>query len=1614
MIGTKTRIAALLVLLAFAGLTCQAALAYWSGVENAGDGDGIAGAATVNQGAAPTASEVGSTTVTVNWGSSGLSNGVPASGYIVKRYAQATGAQSTIGGSCAGVIAGATCTETSTPVGNWQYTVTPVFGTNWRGAESVKSGAVNTGPGSLTLARSLFGGTLAPLPAVVSGTVSGFGPNQPIAFFLDGTVALTGTPAQVGTGGGATISATLPAGTADGPHTLSVRSATTEVSSGILVDNTPPTIEVVVIPPPNAAGWNRTAPVEVGGTTDDGNGSGVAYAKYTEDGSDPKTSPTAQYETTGSVSVSTTKTLKFFVADNAGNESPVETRQVKIDTTEPFFTVGLTAVEGGAYIAPANLETGEPGESFYRGAAAGSFKFLMTPIPLGGSPALAASFSELPPDSVGFSFDSSSVTTPVGGPFLSNSFAWVAGTTSTPSGTISLTNEAGSTFGSPGAIHNDSTPPTGGFVDAEGLTGTGGRYSTSLELKLGLAKGTDSGSGLADGTGPSDLPDKLERASAPLSTSNGIADGTCGAFSTFVQVGANNPGAGVNDTVPNNNNCYLYRYLVSDHVGNVASYTSPAIKVHTAAVVAPEPSPVGLGEAESFAVLGASTVTSAGVSALTGNLGVSPGTAMTGFPPGTVNGTMHSADAASNKAQAEVGVAYADAAGRSPATPIAAALGGLTLTRGVYKSASFTIGANLTLDAQNDPAAVFIFQAGSTLGTAASTHVNLINGAQTCNVFWQVGSSATLGASSFFAGNILALTSISMGSGVAMNGRALAHNGAVTLIEDTVAAPHCAAPLSPTPTNATLTAVTGAASQSISGSTVFYNPAQSGSFTADSSATSPYVGTAELAFPTIAGFSGGGAVASPVTGTTFRSTYSWSANGASPSPGGQPISATNNAGQTATNPTAFTVVKDSTGPAGGSVDATGLGGTGGRYSTSTTLSVAFAPGTDAGSGLAVGGAQLLRASAALTSEGANGTCGSFGPYTQIGANDPTTPKSDTVPADRTCYRYAYVVADKVGNQTTYLSPDVKVDATAPPAPVLTFSAPTNAYWSGSGTTVFYRPGATAGGFQLTASSADTTAGISGYAFPTLPTGWSSTSGGTGVRNYAWSAANPVAPTGGQTVTATNNAGRGASSAFTATPDSTAPTGGFLTYTNGISIGSTVSVSFTKGTDTISGIDSASGILEGATATYAANACGSFGAFAIVATNPASGVSLPVTTGTCYQYRYSIADNVGNRTTYTSAGVTKVDSVAPIDSLSLEGAVNASQTGNTVYYRGTVAGSFKVVDAPTDAASGPVSSTFPAIATTGWTHEVETISAPTGGPYVSSPFSWTAGAANPTVKTVFSTDLAGKSSTAASLNFASDIVAPSGGSITYTNGILNSTSVPITTVNGSDGASGINTATTTIKRDVAPLTTATETCGTFPGTYATTVTLIGGADTSVTGGNCYRYEYLVSDKVGNQAVNTSAGVTKVDTSGPQVTAIESRQSSGSTGNGQIEVGDKLILTFNQSLAPASVPTSIVGATEAKPLTGNVTLTIPGITNGALDTGSTGYVLLPVTTTTFAATVVLVNNGTATTLTITVTSVSGVLPLASKGALIFTPAASLTDGGGNAASVGLTTSINFKLF
>ncbi len=194
---------------------------------------------------------------------------------------------------------------------------------------------------------------------------------------------------------------------------------------------------------------------------------------------------------------------------------------------------------------------------------------------------------------------------------------------------------------------------------------------------------------------------------------------------------------------------------------------------------------VSLGTACNFAVLGASTVTSTGPTSIVGNVGVSPGSSVTGFPPGIVtHGGIHRADPAAVQAKKDLGVAYNALVALTPTTQLTGQnLGGLTLTPGIYHfNTSAQLTGTLTLDARNDPSAVFVFQMGSTLTTAPNSAVVLINGALGANVYWQVGSSATLNTGTAFKGNIVAFTSITVSNGASLlPGRALAETGAVTM-----------------------------------------------------------------------------------------------------------------------------------------------------------------------------------------------------------------------------------------------------------------------------------------------------------------------------------------------------------------------------------------------------------------------------------------------------------------------------------------------------------------------------------------------------------------------------------------------------------------------------------------------------------------------------------------------------------------------------------------------------------------------------------------------------------------------------------------------------------------
>ncbi|MEI5133167.1 ice-binding family protein [Streptomyces libani] len=201
---------------------------------------------------------------------------------------------------------------------------------------------------------------------------------------------------------------------------------------------------------------------------------------------------------------------------------------------------------------------------------------------------------------------------------------------------------------------------------------------------------------------------------------------------------------------------------------------------------------VPLGSAATFGVLANTAVTNTGPTVVTGDLGVSPAGAVTGFnPPGTVTGTIHVNDAAAAQAQADLLIGYGNALLQPATATVATELGGTTLTPGVYNSLSGTFSLNgpLTLDAQGDPNAVFIFKTNTTLITGAAGTVNLAGLAQSSHVFWQVGSSATLGVGTTIRGSILANTSITANTGAIVDGRLLALGAAVTLDTNAVTVP---------------------------------------------------------------------------------------------------------------------------------------------------------------------------------------------------------------------------------------------------------------------------------------------------------------------------------------------------------------------------------------------------------------------------------------------------------------------------------------------------------------------------------------------------------------------------------------------------------------------------------------------------------------------------------------------------------------------------------------------------------------------------------------------------------------------------------------------------------
>jgi hypothetical protein len=210
--------------------------------------------------------------------------------------------------------------------------------------------------------------------------------------------------------------------------------------------------------------------------------------------------------------------------------------------------------------------------------------------------------------------------------------------------------------------------------------------------------------------------------------------------------------------------------------------------------------PVTLNSADAFAVLAGAGITNAGPTTVNADTGTYPTPAETGFNSVTfAGGSDQDADTVTQTAKGDLANAYDTAAGLGPATDLPAELGGTILTPGIYASPTFGLTGTLVLDAQDDPNAQFVFQAGTTLTTAADSSIVLINGANACDVFWQLGTSATFGTDTDFTGEVLAHTAITATTGATFRGRLLAETAGVTLDTNTVTAPDCPAAIPVTP-----------------------------------------------------------------------------------------------------------------------------------------------------------------------------------------------------------------------------------------------------------------------------------------------------------------------------------------------------------------------------------------------------------------------------------------------------------------------------------------------------------------------------------------------------------------------------------------------------------------------------------------------------------------------------------------------------------------------------------------------------------------------------------------------------------------------------------------------
>ena len=842
-------------------LTSGAALGFWSAGSTPG-GNGASTAASVDQGAIPTAISVGGD-VTVSWAESTLSSGDSVSGYSIERYDASAGALQSVGAGCAGTIEALFCIEDAVPDGAWVYSVTPLLGTFWRGAESPNSLTVTTDstlPVTAISATATYGtiyqsGNTIFYRGAASGSFtltnavsdSGFGPASSTTEPLGGTA--TGWSHEPST-------VSIPSG---GPYvsnpftwTAATDSAPTEMvtgrdSAGNGVTTTLSFVDDSDAPTPGSISYpDGTQPdvsVVVAFSSGADSGSGIAnrqlqrssaqlnsgvcqsFTAFTNEG---PSNPTSPYTDTNVVDGSCYQ-YRYVTADQLNNQDVATSTSIakvvscqecpnlgsadsySVLAVTSVTSTGSTSLAGDLGVSPAgsisgfgpgqgsvagsthlndassaqakadmdaayaNLDARMPGTAVAGDLSGNSFHngifYAAAAVTLATSVTLDA---EGDPDAVfifqmdaAFAAAASSEIVLLNGAQASNVFWQVAGAVSVGAnasfkGTIlggaavSLGADA-QLFGrilTVGTVTLSSNPVTFTTATPPAVTIDGG---TSTVTKL--AQPTISGT--TDAPEGTTVTVKVDGQELTTSAQNDL--------SWSVTTG------------PLTSGPYTVVAVVRDSASNAGS-ASQELTVEI------NPDPVVLGSADSYSVLAVTSVTSTGSTSLAGDLGVSPAGSISGFGPGqgSVAGSTHLNDASSAQAKADMDAAYANLDARMPGTAVAGDLSGNSFHNGIfYAAAAVTLATSVTLDAEGDPDAVFIFQMDAAFAAAASSEIVLLNGAQASNVFWQVAGAVSVGANASFKGTILGGAAVSLGADAQLFGRILTV-GTVTLSSNPV------------------------------------------------------------------------------------------------------------------------------------------------------------------------------------------------------------------------------------------------------------------------------------------------------------------------------------------------------------------------------------------------------------------------------------------------------------------------------------------------------------------------------------------------------------------------------------------------------------------------------------------------------------------------------------------------------------------------------------------------------------------------------------------------------------------------------------------------------------